>query len=74
MNPKNFKVFALDVGILAAMAGIPPKSLVQGTHLFNEYKGAFVENYVAQQLKSDKKIDLYYWTSKGKRAELDFLC
>ena len=74
MNPNNFKVFALDVGILAAMAGIPPKSLVQGNHLFNEYKGAFVENYVAQQLKSDKKIDLYYWTSKGKRAELDFLC
>jgi predicted AAA+ superfamily ATPase len=74
MNPNNFKVFALDVGILAAMAGIPPKSLVQGTHLFNEYKGAFVENYVAQQLKSDKQIDLYYWTSKGKRAELDFLC
>jgi predicted AAA+ superfamily ATPase len=74
MNPSNFKVFVLDVGILAAMADIPPKSLVEGSHLFNEYKGAFVENYVAQQLKSEKEIDLYYWISKGKRAELDFLC
>jgi len=74
MNPNNFKVFVLDLGILAAMADIPSKSLVEGSHLFNKYKGAFVENYVAQQLKSEKEIDLYYWTSKGKRAELDFLC
>jgi len=29
---------------------------------------------VAQQLRSEKQIDLYYWTSKGKKAELDFLC
>ena len=42
--------------------------------MFTEFKGAFVENYVAQQLRSEKQIDLYYWTSEGKMAELDFLC
>jgi predicted AAA+ superfamily ATPase len=73
MNRNNFKVFVLDVGILATMADVAPRSLIEGTSLFSHYKGAFVENYVAQQLKSQKGIDLYYWTSKGKKAELDFL-
>ncbi len=40
----------------------------------NEYEGAFVENYVAQQLVAHFQQDLYYWRSKGGKAELDFLC
>jgi len=56
------------------MAKLSPKALLDNSSLFSEYKGAFVENYVAQQLRSEKQIDLYYWTSKGKKAELDFLC
>jgi predicted AAA+ superfamily ATPase len=74
MSRSSFKVFVLDVGILGAMANLSPKALLDNNSLFSEYKGAFVENYVAQQLRSDKQIDLYYWTSKGKKAELDFLC
>jgi len=74
MNPSSFKVFVLDVGILGAMANLSPKAVLDNSSLFIEYKGAFVENYVAQQLRSDKQIDLYYWTSEGKKAELDFLC
>lgn len=74
MSRSSFKVFVLDVGILGAMANLSPKALLDNNSLFIEYKGAFVENYVAQQLRSGKQIDLYYWTSKGKKAELDFLC
>jgi predicted AAA+ superfamily ATPase len=74
MNRSSFKVFVLDVGILGAMAKLSPKALLDNSSLFSEYKGAFVENYVAQQLRSEKQIDLYYWTSKGKKAEIDFLC
>jgi len=74
MNRSSFKVFVLDVGILGAMAKLAPKAVIDYSSLFSEYKGAFVENYVAQQLRSEKQIDLYYWTSKGKKAELDFLC
>ena len=33
-----------------------------------------MENYVAQQLRSEKQIDLYYWSSEGGKAEVDFLC
>ena len=74
MNREAFKVFMLDVGILSAMAGIPAEKVVRGDSLFNEYQGAFTENYVAQQLKAMKTADLFYWKSEGKKAELDFLC
>jgi len=69
-----FQVYALDIGLLGAMAGSPVELLVQGERLFNEYEGAFVENYVAQQLVSHFGQTLYYWRSKGGKGELDFLC
>ena len=56
------------------MARSPVELLAQGERLFNEYEGAFVENYVAQQLVSHFQQDLYYWRSRGGKAELDFLC
>lgn len=74
MNRSSFKVFVLDVGILGAMVNLSAQLLIEKDRLFNEFKGAFVENYVAQQLRSEKQIDLYYWASEGKKAELDFLC
>ncbi len=69
----SFKIYALDVGLLGAMAQSPVELLVQGERLFNEYEGAFVENYIAQQLVSHFQQPLYYWRSKGGKAELDFL-
>ncbi len=69
-----FKVFALDVGLLGAMAGVPPELVVQGERLFTEYRGALAESYVAQQLVAAGHPDLYYWRSRGGKAELDFLC
>jgi predicted AAA+ superfamily ATPase len=59
----------LDVGLLGAMAGKPVELLVQGKRFFNDYEGAFVENYVAQQLVSHFQQQLYYWRSKGGKAE-----
>ncbi len=69
-----FKVFALDVGLLGAMAGTPPELVVQGERLFTEYRGALAESYVAQQLVAAGHPSLYYWRSSGGKAELDFLC
>ena len=68
-----FKVFPLDIGLLGALAGAPLELLVQGERLFNEYEGAFVESFVAQQLVVGGEKNLHYWRSKGGRAELDFL-
>jgi predicted AAA+ superfamily ATPase len=59
--------------LLGAMAKIPPEVLTHGDQLFNEYSGAFVENYVAQQINSHKEFSLNYWKSSGV-AEVDFVC
>jgi len=72
-DTKCFKVYALDVGLLGAMANAPVEVAAQGDRLFNEYEGAFVENFAAQQLVSHLNQPLYYWRSKGGKAELDFL-
>jgi predicted AAA+ superfamily ATPase len=69
-----FKVYALDVGLLGAMARSAPELAVQGDQLFVEYRGALVENYVAQELVSGSEQGLYYWRSSGGKAEVDFLC
>ena len=72
MDPAVFKIYYLDVGLLTAMAGISPSIIIEGERLFDEYKGAFVENYVIQQLQSCLSVRAYYWKSEGI-AEVDFL-
>ena len=67
-----FKIFLLDVGLLGAMTDLDAKILLEGHQLFQEFKGSFAENYVAQELKSSQGSDLYYWASEGK-AEVDFV-
>ena len=67
-----FKVYALDVGLLATMSGLPIQAVVQGTRVFDDYKGAFVENFVAQHLVQGGYQPLCYWRS-GRMAETDFL-
>ncbi len=69
-----FKVYALDVGLLGAMSRLPVELLSRGDRLFNEYEGALVENFAAQQLTAHFGQPLHYWRSKGGKAELDFLC
>lgn len=70
---RSFKVYALDVGLLGVLAEMPVDRALFGDTLFSGYHGAFVENYVAQQLRSALDLPLYYWRSQGKKAELDFL-
>jgi predicted AAA+ superfamily ATPase len=56
------------------MSRSPVELLAHQERLFNEYEGAFVENFAAQQLVAHFGQPLYYWRSKGGKAELDFLC
>ena len=70
---RSFKVYALDVGLLGALVGAAPQLLVHGDRLFEEYRGALVENYVAQQLAAATAGELHYWRSSGGKAEVDFL-
>ena len=66
-----FKLFSLDVGLLAAQCRLEPRVILEGSRVFSEFKGAFTEQYVLQQLLAENAIVPYYW-SNGKN-EVDFL-
>lgn len=70
---KSFKVFLLDVGLLRCLAGVSPKVILEGSRIFEEFKGALTEQYVCQELHAMPHLQSeYYWTSSSK-AEVDFL-
>lgn len=71
VNFDIFKLYLADVGLLAAMAGLSAKTIIHGSEIFEEFKGALIENYVAQELVR-QGYGMYYWTSSGQ-AEVDFI-
>lgn len=68
-----FKLYLLDVGLLAAMANVDVKTLLEGNEVFAEFKGSLTEQYVLCQLKQCTELEVFYWTSDTGIAEIDFL-
>lgn len=73
-NRQLFKVYLLDVGLLGAHSRLSPRVLLLGDAVFQEFHGAFVENYVAQTMSAALNRELYYWRNRKSMAEVDFLC
>ncbi len=67
-----FKLFLLDCGLLGCMADAPADQMLIGNNVFTEFKGAFTEQYVAQQLKA-LNLTPYYWSNSKTPAEIDFI-
>ena len=70
---RAFKLFLLDVGLLACMTRLRQDTLLDGNELFKEFKGALTEQYVLQQLKTLKGTETYYWANEHGNAEIDFI-
>ena len=68
-----FKLYMLDVGLLASHAGVPVSALVHGDEAFEEFKGALTEQYVSQELAIMPDVEVYYWSADRAEAEVDFL-
>ena len=68
-----FKLFVVDVGLLAAMGSIDVRTLLDGNVIFEEFKGALTEQFVFQQLNDKPEITLYYWSASRSTAEIDFV-
>ena len=68
-----FKLYLLEVGLLEAMSKASPRLMLINNGVFTEYKGAFTENYVLQQLKSFGALDVYYFSKDNSTQEVDFL-
>ena len=68
-----YKLFLLDIGLLAALGDVNAKTIIQGNALFVEFKGALTEQYVLQQLVCETSYTPYYYGSEKATFEQDFL-
>ena len=68
-----FKGFVLDIGLLAAKTGLPPRTILDGSRVFEEFKGALTEQFVQQEVVASTGEMPHYWASPRGDAEIDFL-
>ena len=67
-----FKLFLLDCGLLACMTDASADQMLIGDNVFTEFKGAFTEQYVLQQLLA-LGLTPYYWSNAKTPSEIDFI-
>jgi len=72
-NLDQFKMFALDVGLLGAMGGLDASVLMDGSRIFEEFKGALTEQFICQQLISEDSMIPWYWSAENSGGEVDFV-
>ena len=73
-----FKVYLHDVGLLACLCGVRSSEMLLGMEAFTEFKGAFTENYVMNQIKSLECSDsiadeVFYYSKENSPLEVDFV-
>lgn len=54
------------------MGGITPEILLRGDQMFTEFRGVITEQFVLQQLTSQKQ-QAFYWTPDSGESEIDFV-
>lgn len=69
----TFKLYLLDVGLLGALTMTPPDQILIGNNVFSEYKGAFTENFVLQELRTLPDLPVYYYSKDNSTQEVDFI-
>jgi predicted AAA+ superfamily ATPase len=67
-----FKLYGFDVGLIRKLSKLSPAAFIEGNRLFSEFKGALIENYILQSLKTQFEDTPRYWSS-GNTAEIDFI-
>ena len=72
-SERAFKLFHLDVGLLAAQSGLKAEVILEGSRIFQEFKGALAEQYVQQEMRVSLDQTPYYWANSNGMAEIDFL-
>lgn len=72
MEQSVFKMFMLDVGLLAAKSRLSKKVLLEGSRIFEEFKGGLTESFIAQELMVSGE-ELYYYSTENSSGEIDFV-
>ena len=55
------------------MTGLRQRTLLEGSKLFAEFKGALTEQYVCRQLKAAGDLEICYYTNDRGSCEADFV-
>ena len=73
INISAYKLFILDVGLLGALSDLPAKTILEQDEIFVEFKGAFTEQYVLQQIICDTPYTPFYYGTEKSTFEQDFM-
>ena len=73
INMSAYKLFILDIGLLGALSDLPAKTILEKDEILVEFKGAFTEQYVLQQLICDTQYTPYYYGTDKSTFEQDFM-
>ncbi|MCI1663687.1 MAG: DUF4143 domain-containing protein [Bifidobacterium crudilactis] len=65
-------MFCFDTGLLGALSKVDAATVIDGSAIFTEFKGAMTEQYVCQQLMV-QHLTPYYWAKENSRTEVDFV-
>jgi len=68
-----FKLFMVDIGLMVAMSELDVKVILEGSRIFEEFKGALTEQFVFQQLVQNENLVITYWSSERSDSEIDLL-
>lgn len=68
-----FKLYLLDCGLFGAMCETEAIDVLSGDNIFKEYKGAFTELYVLEQLLIASSNKIYYYSTDNSQVEIDFI-
>jgi predicted AAA+ superfamily ATPase len=73
-DPKAFKLYHLDIGLLRRAAKLDASAMMERNSLFSAFRGALAEQFVIQELAAyGIADDPHYWTNGAGTAEVDFV-
>lgn len=72
-DAEAFKLYYLDCGLMGAITEAPARQILIGDNIFKEYKGAFTEQYVLQQLMTVHSSSMYYYHPDNSQQEVDLV-
>lgn len=66
-----FKIYMLDIGLLRRMSNLDSRIIIEKNRLYEEFKGAYSENYILNMLMAKYDCVPNYYTFD--RREIDFI-
>ena len=74
-SEKVFKAIMVDMGLMRYLSGMPTEVEYGKADLLGVYQGATAEQFVGQEILSNRGEDLHYWSrsAKSSTAEVDYI-